>query len=350
MKYYETQFDDYLQSTEKYNFHPELEHIYDNLPNNPYNIGNLIIYGLSGTGKYTQALRLIKKYSPSELKYDKKLILNSDKYKYHYKISDVHYEIDMALLGCNAKIIWHELFLQIVDIISISTSKFGIILCKNFHTIHSELLPIFYSYIQQYNNNNLPFQIRFILLTEQVSFLPNNILNSSKIIRVKRPNNNVYKHLQLPKYIDKSCVLNLKEIKSLSKIKDTEKIPKEYFDVICELIIDTINNPKKLSLFEFREILYDTLVYNLDFIEVLWNIIDYSINNDKLNEQSIQSIISDIYIQLKQYNNNYRPIYHLESILLNILNHIQKYDGNSSSETSKNIKPKTKPNKRRSIT
>ena len=81
--------------------------------------------------------------------------------------------------------------------------------------------------------------------------------------------------------------------------------------LFAELIIDTINNPKKLSLFEFREILYDTLVYNLDFIEVLWNILDYSINNDKLNEQSIQSIISDIYIQLKQYNNNYRPIYHL---------------------------------------
>ena len=350
MKYYETQFDDYLQSTEKYNFHPELEHIYNNLPNNPYDIGNLIIYGLSGTGKYTQALRIIKKYSASELKYDKKLILNSDKYKYHYRISDIHYEIDMALLGCNAKIIWHELFLQIVDIISISTNKFGIILCKNFHAIHSELLPIFYSYIQQYNNLNLPFQIRFILLTEQVSFLPNNILNSSKIIRVKRPNNNVYKHLHLPKYIDKSCVLNLKEIKSLSKIKNNENIPKEYFDIICELIIETIDNPKKLSLFDFREILYDTLVYNLDFIEVLWNILDHFIHNDKLNEQAIKTIVSDIYVQLKQYNNNYRPIYHLESILLNILNHIQNYNGITNTETLKNIKPKTKPNKRRSIT
>ena len=88
----------------------------------------------------------------------------------------------------------------------------------------------------------------------------------------------------------------------------------------------------------------------MDFIEVLWSILDHFIHNDKLNEQAIKTIVSDIYIQLKQYNNNYRPIYHLESILLNILNHIQKYDGNHTSETSKDIKPKTKSNNRRSIT
>ena len=107
--------------------------IHEKLPNDPYKMGNVILYGPSGVGKYTQALKLIKKYSQSDLKYDKKLMLNNDKYKYHYRISDIHYEIDMSLLGCNAKIIWHELFLQLVDIISISTNKFGIILCKNFH-------------------------------------------------------------------------------------------------------------------------------------------------------------------------------------------------------------------------
>ena len=41
------------------------------------NMGNLILYGPSGSGKYSQSLRLIKKYSPSELKYDKRITLNS---------------------------------------------------------------------------------------------------------------------------------------------------------------------------------------------------------------------------------------------------------------------------------
>jgi len=331
MKFYETSFDEYLQVNKKLNFHPELVEIYEKLPNDPYKMGNIILYGPSGVGKYTQALKLIKKYSQSDLKYDKKLMLNNDKYKYHYRISDIHYEIDMSLLGCNAKIIWHELFLQLVDIISISTNKFGIILCKNFHTIHSELLPIFYSYIQQYNNFHLPFQIRFVILTEQISFIPRNILNCAKIINIKRPNSSVYNHLKLPNNIDKSCILNLKEAKCISKIKNTEELPKEYFDIICEKIISKINSPKKMSLFEFREILYETLVYNLDFIEVLWNIISNLIENSKINNDALKRILCDIYIQLKYFNNNYRPIYHLENIILNILNHIHKYNENTGS-------------------
>ena len=107
-------------------------------------------------------INLIKKsYKLNE----KKMILNSDKYNYSYKISDIHYEIDMGLLGCNAKLVWHELFLQIVDIISVSPNKKGIILCKNFHKIHTELLPLFYSYVQQYNSVLLPFQIKYILIS-----------------------------------------------------------------------------------------------------------------------------------------------------------------------------------------
>ena len=109
MKFHETSFDEYLQTSYKTNFHPELELLQENMPHID-NMGNLILYGPSGSGKYTQALRFIKKYSPSELKYDKRITLNNDKYKYIYRISDVHFEIDMALLGCNSKSLWHDIF------------------------------------------------------------------------------------------------------------------------------------------------------------------------------------------------------------------------------------------------
>ena len=36
------------------------------------NLKNLIIYGGSGVGKYTQMINIVKKYSLSELKYEKK--------------------------------------------------------------------------------------------------------------------------------------------------------------------------------------------------------------------------------------------------------------------------------------
>ena len=129
MKYYETTFDEYVSSCEKNNLHEELN---IQLPDKIENVENLIFYGPSGIGKYTQVLKHIKKYSPTQLKYQKKITITTEKQEYIYPISDIHYEIDMALLGCNSKTLWHEIFYQIVDIISIKETKVGFIVCKNF--------------------------------------------------------------------------------------------------------------------------------------------------------------------------------------------------------------------------
>ena len=137
MKYYETLFDDYIISAKKHNIHKELNELYDSFSDNPTNLNNIILYGPSGAGKYTQLLLFLLKFSPSKLKYENKIVANTEKLEYKYKISDIHYEIDMSLLGCNSKLIWHEIFYQIVDIISIKSNKFGFIVCKNFHLIHS---------------------------------------------------------------------------------------------------------------------------------------------------------------------------------------------------------------------
>ena len=108
MKYYETSFVEYVQAVERYNIHPELQSTFSNFPKDIYKIENLILYGPSGVGKYSQLLRLLKNYSPSGLKYDKRITVATDKQEYIYRISDIHYEIDMALLGCNSKTLWHE--------------------------------------------------------------------------------------------------------------------------------------------------------------------------------------------------------------------------------------------------
>jgi hypothetical protein len=86
------------------------------------------------------------------------IVYNKD--NYCYKISDVHFEIDMETLGCNARLLWTEIFSHIEDVVSSRQNKFGIILCKNFHTIHSELLENFYSYMQRNGKmQNLYFYI-----------------------------------------------------------------------------------------------------------------------------------------------------------------------------------------------
>jgi len=325
MKFHETSFDEYINNTINIDLHPELREFEESIPNKHIDFKNLIVYGPSGVGKYTQMLRFIKKYSPSELKYDKKMGLQADKYEHSYRISDIHYEIDMSLLGCNSKSVWHDVYMQIVDIVSLKPCKFGIIVCKNFHAIHSELLENFYSYIQQYANELSPFQIKFIILSEHISFIPNNILYNAQIVNIKRPSSELYKLIGLQENINSQYLLNLKEIPTIQYVNDPSELPQDIFDNVCETLVDKIANPKNMLITNFRDYLYDILVYNLDIYDVLWYTITHFIDEGKLTDKSVTDILTKSYQQLQQYNNNYRPIYHLESMFITILNHIHNY-------------------------
>ena len=347
MKFYETHYEEYLNSCEHYNIHPELISIYEKFPKDIQQFGNLIIYGPSGVGKYTQVLRLIKNYSNTQLKYDKKIKIQSEKQNYIYRMSDIHYEIDMSLLGCNSKILWNDIFLQIVDIVSVKQEKKGFIVCKNFQLIHTELLEIFYSYIQQYNHEHTNLQIRFIIITEQISFIPNNILNCCKIISIKRPFkrdynclanniegehleplNSIKRHYKIKDIIKNTIpenITNIKEIYSFSLLENEENIPNDLFNIICDNIIKEIENHQKIVFSIFRDTIYDILIYNLDVSECLWYILNYFIKKNKLKENNISEILIKTHIFLKYYNNNYRPIYHLENIFYFIINKMYDY-------------------------
>ena len=167
-------FDDYIQKIEKNNLHPKMNHIVEQLPDDDKDLMNIILYGDTGIGKYTQSLNIIKKYSQSNLKYEKKLLIQYNKIMYYFKMSDIHFEIDMSLLGCNSKIIWNEIYLNILDILLSRQNKSGIIVCKNFHNIHMELLEIFYSYMQSLKLDFINLKhinLKFVLITENISFI-----------------------------------------------------------------------------------------------------------------------------------------------------------------------------------
>ena len=199
MKYYETNYDEYLENIKKYNIHPEMNNFYKNLPLNPAKLGNIIFYGHAGIGKYSQVLYLLSKYSPSELKYHKKMVVQNEKMKYVCQMSDIHYEIDMSLLGCNSKSIWNDIFFQIIDVISTKSEKKGFIVCKNFHSINTELLNIFYSYMQHCYELICNFQINFILTTESIGFIPDNIIKCFQTIRFQKPSTDLLKQMLFSK-------------------------------------------------------------------------------------------------------------------------------------------------------
>ena len=320
LKFFETHFEDYINEVCKTNLHPKLEKCYSQFPDTLEKLGNLIYYGPSGVGKYSQMLYSIKKYSPTDLKYEKKISLTYDKKQYFFKISDIHYEIDMSLLGCTSRLLWHDIYQQIVDILSTKTNKTGIIVCKNFHCIHSELLENFYSYMQ--DNNTILVNIKYILLTEEISFINDSILNSCEIIHIARPTKNAYSKCSKQKLPNKLNIENISNIKYLHTGIYELMYPHK---IICDKIIKEMVEINELKFSKFRDLLYDIFIYNLNMTECIWYILTTLIQLKKIKSNNISELLLKTYIFLKYYNNNYRPIYHLESFLFYLIKIIHGY-------------------------
>lgn len=372
MKYYETNFEEYIYSVEKQNIHKELIPLIKRFPEQIENFDNMIVYGPSGVGKYSQVLHFLKKYSPTSMKYQTTISIENDKKKYNYNISDIHYEVDMALLGCNSKVLWHIIYQNVLDIVSLKPCKVGIIVCKNFHLIHGELLEIFYSYIQQYNNPYLSIKIKFILITENIGFIPENILNICYTLPVRRPTKeilkNIYQHVEYKKkdidftqkiydyknsytnhkvvdLIEADSIINLKELQFFPLIDSEKSIPEDIFNIICNKIIEEMKDHANLDFTKFRDTIYDILVYNLDTAECIYYILSYFIQNNMLSKSHTSQILNKIYPFLKYYNNNYRPIYHLETILIYIIIKLGNYDDYEQFANDKGICTKNSRNK-----
>jgi hypothetical protein len=310
MKFQASTFDEYVQSVKHANLHPELEQMKEQLPAQLAKLPNLIFCGPAGVGKYAQCLYFLNKYST--LKTDKRITIQFNKQTYTYHISEIHYEVDMNLLGCNSKLLWYDIFNQIVDIISVKNEKVGIIVCKNFHTIHTELLEIFYSYIQEYNSATYSnILVKFIILTEHVGFIPQNIINTCKIIRVARPN-----------YARIGCAAAAPAARPPQNIKEllcgTPAPERTGVELICNNIIQQMNTAVRgggaFSYTGFRDALYDIFIYNLDVAECVWYIKRYFAGCTQISQ-----IMKRTYPFFQYFNNNYRPIYHLESYFINII-------------------------------
>jgi hypothetical protein len=311
MKFYETHFEEYINESNKTNLHPKIKKIYENFPKKINDLKNLIFFGPNGIGKYTQMLNFIKRYSPTELKYEKKISLTYNKLQYFFKISDIHYEVDMSLLGCNSKLLWHEIYQQIIDIISAKTDKSGIIVCKYFHEIHSELLENFYSYMQQ--NYTLNIDLKFIIITKEISFIPDNILNCCEIINISRPSRSNYIKCTNNKLPNKLKLENISNIKIIHLYNEDLMLQ---YKIICNKIITNLININDLNFLKFRDILYDLFIYNLDITDCIWYILSSLIEQNKIKKEDLSNILIKTYSFYQYYNNNYRPIYHVESYFL----------------------------------
>jgi len=318
MKFLSTHFDDYIQNYNKCPLHSSLKKIYASYPNDLNDLKNIIFYGPAGVGKYTQMLACIKKYSPSELKYEKRLTCVYNKTNYFFKISDVHFEIDMALLGCNAKLLWNEIYINIIDVLSSRTNKAGIVVCKNFHKIHSELLDCFYSYMQ---NNNMATNITYIFLTENISFIPDNILNTFNIVSIPRPTKTLYNKITG----NTNTNMHVEQIYNIKNLTTNTNPMQHNMKIYTEKIYSILINPATIKFTGFRDIIYDIFIYDIDISYIIWELLKKMMNDKKLSTTMVSDIFIEMFTFLQYYNNNYRPIYHIEKFLYSIINKIHGF-------------------------
>lgn len=320
----EKRFDEYLKDKNKNNIQNEISLINNELIQTGKWI-NIIYYGPNGVGKYSCALEYISKFSQTQLTYEKKMVVETSKYPFVIKMSDIHFEIDLGILGVNSKQLWNDLIKHIYDVLALRKNKHAFILCKNFNEIHSELLDIFYSYMQTTHRQTI---INFIILSNSTGFIPTQVLNKCLLIGVSRPVETVYSTIRKTNKNDK---ININEIENINyykhcqtnglqkklinqiveKITNVKKYDEKNTDINTKISIDTEN-----SIFtDLRDNIYDIFVSNHNIWYVIWGVINELICNDQIKDEYAQSILHETYCFLELYNNNYRPIYHLERFL-----------------------------------
>ncbi len=382
MKLFETHFNEYVNKVEEFSLHPIVKKTILSFPQDIQDLPSMILYGPSGIGKYSHALYLISRYSPSQMKYEKRIAIAYNKDTFFIKISDRHFEIDMSLLGCNSKHLWNEIYNQILDIVSSRPNTTAFVMCKNFHKIHSELLETFYSYMLETDHVSL----KFIILSDHVSFIPDNILQRCKIIPFKRPTLIAYNKCifgtsasasgtgassstgkktskktvsastsaTAPTYANATPVsdthITIKETPirltnkfRLDKITNIKALKSNITELIephenvCNCIVDTILSPESNLKYDgLRERLYDLLTYDINIQECVWYIIHKLIHQGSLLPEMMDDIMTQMFVFFQYFNNNYRPIYHLENFVLLLVCKIHGFKHQFPSSSSSN--------------
>ena len=310
-------YDDYLKRNTTFDLHKGVGDIIDSFTKNIYDLKNIILYGPCNVGKYTQALKIASIYSPSKLKYEKKIIIENPSKKdtvFNIKISDIHFDIDLDILGYHSKTLWNDIYLQIIEIVKSRKINKGIIICKNFHNINYELLEIFYNYMQDEH-------LVFILLTENISFLSDNILNISHRIDIKQPSNNQYKE-----YTKSMNIANDITDKNIIIGKVNKIILDKRKDELIKTITNNILNYETINFTALRDNIYYIFIYNINMYDFMLDIIRNVYNKipeDKV--KTLNNILIELFYCLKYYNNNYRPIYHIEKYLLYLSKTINEF-------------------------
>ena len=312
-------FYELCKACNQHNLHPEIQ---DNKIQDINQMENVMFYGPIGTGKYTQALRYIQKYSPTSLKWEKKInMLITCKSKivpFILRLSDVHFEVNMSFLGCHPKIMWDEIYQQMMTI-ALSRDFTSIVICRDFHLLPPELVPIFYTYMKDYQKSPICSQknLKFIFLTTSFSFIPGSIIKSCRIVRVARPTQEQYLAIPGIKRDTNTNTNNIvvSEITNITELLNVSPTFTLQHRFICDNIMTKMLSSDGVNHIEFRDAMYEIFTCSLNIFNCVKYIIFTLIKSGHINHNNIDRTNNNISLFVRNYDNNYRPIFHIERFL-----------------------------------
>ena len=222
-------------------------------------------------------------------------------------MSDIHFEIDINLLGTSFKQIWYEFYDHICNIIQCRFNKKGYILVKNFQDIPDELLCQLYSFMQKKMKNNI--DVRFIFITRELSFIPNHIKEVCILLTcpIKKTQKNTQKYLFTKEHEQNSDEL-------FDYCKGT-------FYKLMENNSDVTHVPNS-AYNDLRLKIYNLFIRNYNIHYCISYIIQKYLTYYDIKKDSLSLFMHEFCNKMKYYNNNYRPIYHIEHLLLDLCNYI----------------------------
>jgi len=327
MKFFETHFNEYVKKVEEFSLHPIIKKTINTFPCDIQSLPSIIMYGPSGVGKYSHALYMISRYSPSHLKYEKRIAVAYNKDTFFIKISDCHFEVDMSLLGCNSKHLWNEIYNQIQDIVSSRSNTTAFVMCKNFHrikrptaTMYNKCLFPTATHVSSGGSGvggagsggiNKKIGKHIVLAASEGKSAPS---LSHTIDSIKET------PIRLTGKYPLETITNIKALKSnMTELTDPH-------ETICNCIVEIILSPQVQLKYEIlRERLYDLLTYDINIQECVWFILRRLIINRSLLPEMMDDIMIQIYTFFQYFNNNYRPIYHLENFVLLLVCKIHRF-------------------------
>ena len=137
-------------------------------------------------------------------------------------------------------------------------------------------------------NNSLGVDIKYILITEEISFIPDNILNCCEVINISRPTKTSYMKCNKNKIISKIKLENITNIKFLNFYNEDLMLQ---YRIICNKIINNLININDLHFLKFRDILYDIFIYNLDISDCIWYILSKLVEQNRIKLEHLSKIL-----------------------------------------------------------